>query len=156
MTLQAVWDILIGWKEEAGVGLIILIILMSVIQVSKININPWDWILGGIGKKLNKSILDKVDEIEKKLDEHIKEDKTEKLENQRRDILEFANSCMNKRKHTQEQFTFVIKKCDEYEKYIEDNNIKNGEITSAIEEIRRLNTKCRQENSFLKPGEEID
>ena len=100
--------------------------------------------------------MDKVDEVDKKLDDHIKEDKIEKLESMRRDILEFANSCMNKRKHTQEQFTFVIKKCDEYEKYIEENHIKNGEISSAIEEIRRLNTKCRQENSYLKPGEEFD
>lgn len=156
MTLQAVWDILIGWKEEAGIGLIILLILMSVVQVSKININPWDWLLGIIGKKLNKSISDKVDEIEKKLDKHIEEDTKEKLENQRRDILDFANACMNGRRHTQEQFKFIIKKCDEYEKYIEDNHIKNGEITSAIEEIRRLNTKCRQKNSFLKPGEEFD
>lgn len=156
MTLQAVWDILIGWKEEAGMGLIILLILMSVVQVSKININPWDWLLGLIGKKLNKAIFDKVEEVEKKLDKHIEEDNKAKLEAQRRDILDFANACMNKRRHTQEQFKFVIKKCDEYEKYIEDNHIKNGEITSAIEEIRRLNTKCRQENSFLKPGEEFD
>ena len=156
MTLQAVWDILVGWKEEAGLGLIILLILMSVVQVSKININPWDWLLGLIGKKLNKAIFDKVEEVEKKLDKHIEEDNRAKLEAQRRDILDFANACMNKRRHTQEQFKFVIKKCDEYEKYIEDNHIKNGEITSAIEEIRRLNTKCRQENSFLKPGEEFD
>ena len=156
MTLQAVWDILMGWKEEAGVGLIILIILMSVVQVSKININPWDWILGGIGKKLNATMLTKVEDIEKKLDEHIKADEKEKLENQRRDILEFANSCMNGRKHTQEQFKFIIKKCDEYEKYIEENHIKNGEITLAIEEIRRLYSKCLQKNLFLKSGEEFD
>ena len=156
MTIQSIWDIIVGLKEEAGIGLLILIILMSIVQVSKININPWDWLLGGIGKKLNANILTEVEGIKKTLDEHIKADEKEKLENQRRDILEFANSCMNGRRHTQEQFKFVIKKCDEYEKYIEDNHIKNGEITSAIEEIRRLNTKCRQKNSFLKPGEEFD
>lgn len=156
MTLQAVWDIIVGLKEEAGIGLLILIVLMSIVQVSKININPWDWLLGVIGKKLNANILTEVEGIKKTLDEHIKADEKEKLENQRRDILEFANSCMNKRKHTQEQFNFVLKKCDEYEKYIEENHIKNGEITSAIEEIHRLNTKCRQENSYLKPGEEFD
>ena len=156
MTLQAVWDLITGAKDEISIGFLIVIILMTFVQVSKININPWDWFFGLIGKKLNKEMLDKVDAIDKKLDDHIKEDEKEKLESMRRDILEFANSCMNKRKHTQEQFTFVIKKCDEYEKYIEDNHIKNGEISSAIEEIRRLNTKCRQENSYLKPGEEFD
>ena len=84
----------------------------------------------------------------------IADDEKEKLESQRRDILDFANACMNKRKHTQEQFNFVIKKCDEYETYIETNKVKNGEISSAIEEIRRLYQKCRQEGSFLKEGEE--
>ena len=156
MTLQAVWDLVTGAKDEISIGFLIVIILMTFVQVSKININPWDWFFGLIGKKLNKELLDKVDEVDKKLDNHIKEDEKEKLESMRRDILDFANSCMNKRKHTQEQFTFVIKKCDEYEKYIEDNHIKNGEISSAIEEIRRLNTKCRQENSYLKPGEEFE
>lgn len=156
MTLEAVWSTITGAKDEISIGFLILIVLMSLVQVSKININPWDWFFGLIGKKLNKEVFEKVDAIDKKLDDHIKEDQTEKLESMRRDILEFANSCMNKRKHTQEQFTFVIKKCDEYEKYIEDNHIKNGEISSAIEEIRRLNTKCRQENSYLKPGEEFD
>lgn len=153
MSLSAIWELVIGAKDEISLGVVILIILMSVIQISKININPWDWLLGVIGKKLNASIDKKVTEIETKLDAHIKADEAEKLETKRRDILEFANSCMNGRKHTQEQFKFVIKKCDEYETYIEKNDVKNGEISSAIAEIRRLYTKCLQNNSFLKVEE---
>ena len=76
------------------------------------------------------------------------------LQDTRRDILEFANSCMNGRKHTMEQFDFVIKQCDEYEMYIKKTDTKNGVIEAAIKEIRRLYEKCRHENSFLKEGEE--
>ena len=57
------------------------------------------------------------------------------------------------RKHTYEQFKFVIKKCDEYEKYVEENRIRNGEITSAISYIRKLYDKCRENNSFLQEGD---
>lgn len=153
MSISAIWNLIVDAKDELSIGVVILIIFMSLIQVSKININPWDWLLGGIGKKLNASIDKKVTEIEAKLDAHIQADEAEKLETKRRDILEFANACMNGRKHTQEQFKFVIKKCDEYETYIEKNDIKNGEISSAISEIRRLNTKCRQNNSYLKVEE---
>lgn len=153
MSISAIWNLIVDAKDELSIGVVILIIFMSLIQVSKININPWDWLLGGIGKKLNASIDKKVTEIETKLDAHIRADEAEKLETKRRDILEFANACMNGRKHTQEQFKFVIKKCDEYETYIEKNDIKNGEISSAISEIRRLNTKCRQNNSYLKVEE---
>lgn len=153
MSISAIWNLIVDAKDELSIGVVILIIFMSLVQVSKININPWDWLLGGIGKKLNASIDKKVTEIEAKLDAHIQAEEVEKLETKRRDILEFANACMNGRKHTQEQFKFVIKKCDEYETYIEKNDIKNGEISSAISEIRRLDTKCRQTNSYLKVEE---
>ena len=153
MSLSAIWSLIVEAEDEVSLVVIILIIVMSLVQVSKININPWDWILGVIGKKLNASIDSKVTEIESKLDAHIKADEVEKLETKRRDILDFANACMNGRKHTQEQFKFVIKKCDEYETYIEKNDVKNGEISSAIEEIRRLYKKCIQHNSFLKVEE---
>ena len=154
MTLGALWSLVVNARDEISIGFLVLIIAASLIQVSKINVNPWDWFFGLIGKKLNKEVFDKVGEIETKLDKHIEDDNKEKLEAKRRDILGFANSCMTGRKHTQEQFRFVIKECDEYEKYIEEKHVKNGEITSAIEEIRRLYTKCLQQNLFLKPGEE--
>lgn len=156
MTISAIWALIVGAKDEISIGFLGLVILASLVQVSKININPWDWFFGIIGKKMNKEVLDEVAAVRKDLDNHIRADETEKLENKRRDILDFANACMNGRKHTQEQFNFVIKKCDEYEKYIETNHIKNGEISSAIEEIRRLYLRCRQNNTFLKPGEEYN
>lgn len=155
MTLSAIWALIQGAREPISVGFLIVIVLASLIQVSKININPWDWFFDLIGKKLNREVFNKVEKIEKKLDKHIADDNKEKLEGKRRDILDFANACMNGRKHTQEQFTFIIKLCDEYDSYIEKTHEKNGEISSAIEEIRRLYVKCRQNNTFLKPGEEF-
>lgn len=140
-------------KDGISIGVVALIILLSLIQVSKIQINPWDNILGWIGDRLNSGIKTKVDEVEKKLDQHIKESEIRDLRDTRQYILDFANSCMYGRKHTQEQFKFIIKKCDEYEEYVEKNKIKNGEITSAIEYIRKLNTKCMENNSFLKDGD---
>lgn len=163
MTISAIWAQIMGAKDDISLVLLIFTVLASLIQITPIKVNPWDKIFGWIGKKMNKDVSDQVKEVRSEvkqvredLDTHIQDDKREKLEAQRRDILDFANACMNGRKHTQEQFTFVMKKCDEYEKYIEDNNLKNGEIYSAIEEIRRINTKCRQNNTFLKPGEEFD
>ena len=62
---------------------------------------------------------------------------------------------MNGQRHTMEQFRFVIKKCDDYEAYVEANQIKNGEITSAIKEIRRRYDNHIQKNDFLKEGEDL-
>lgn len=145
-----------GAKDKASIGAVILIVLLSLIQVSKINWNPWDKIFGWFGSKINSGLKKKIDELEKKFDDHIKESDEEKLENMRRDILDFCNACMNGRKHTQEQFRFILKKCDNYEIYIEQHHIKNGEISSAIEEIRRIYKICLQKNSFLSSGKEFE
>lgn len=156
MTLKSILDLLVGIKDQLSIGAIALIILLSLVQVSKINWNPWDKILGWFGSKFNSGLKNKVEELEKTLNNHIKESMDEKVENTRRDILEFCNACMNGRKHTQEQFRFILKKCDDYETYTEEHNIKNGEISSAIEEIRRIYKACLQKNSFLEAGKEFE
>ena len=140
-------------KETLSTGGIIFVIIASLLQFSKININPWDKILGWIGDRINKKTNERIDELQKKLDKHISESELKDVQDIRRDILDFANSCMYGRKHTKEQFDFVIKECDDYEDYIERKKIKNGVVTSAIKEIRRLYDKCVQENSFLKEQE---
>lgn len=147
-------------KDTLSYGGLAFIILASLLQFSKININPWDKIFGWIGDRLNAnlnkrldSLKSEVEQIKASLNDHIKESEVKDLQDIRRDILEFANSCMNGRKHTKEQFDFIIKECDDYESYIKRNDITNGVITSAIREIRRLYDKCIQENSFLKERE---
>lgn len=155
MSLSSIFDLMSGAKDNISLVGLILIILASCVQVSKIPINPWDWFFNLIGKKLNQGISGEVEEIKKNLNKHIEDNKKERLESNRRDILDFCNACMNGRRHTQEQFLFVLKTCDLYETYIEENHLKNGEISSAIAEIRRLYSLHLQKNDFLKPGEEF-
>lgn len=135
---------LVDLKEGVSIGGLLLVIFLTIIQITPIKWNPWDSILTWLGKKLNAGVKKEVDElkesvkeVEKKLDDHITESKVKDLKDTRRDILDFCSSSMNGQRHTQEQYRFVIKKCDEYELYVETNKIKNGEITSAIKEIRR-------------------
>lgn len=141
---------LIQLKDGATIGVFVLLVFLTCVQIAPIKINPWDWIFSRIGKKLNKDILDKVNTIEKKLDNHIKEDEEAKLDSTRRYILSYANSCMLGKKHTREEFEFVIAKCDYYETYVESNFIRNGVAVSAINEIRSIYAKCIHDNSFLK------
>lgn len=147
-------------KDTLSWGGIAFLVIASLLQFSKININPWDKIFGWIGDRLNSKLLERLKGLETEmtkikdsLNSHIRESEVKDLQDTRRDILEFANACMNGRRHTKEQFDFIIKECDDYESYIEKNDIKNGVVTSAIREIRRLNDKCIQENSFLKERE---
>ena len=141
-------------KTGVSVGAGILVILMTLIQIAPIKFNPWDKILTWIGNHMNPDIVKRVDVIEAKLDEHIKESSDEMIRKVRADILSFGNTCMNGRPHTKEEFEFVISECDQYEKYIEKTQSKNGVATATIAEIRRLYKKGLHDNSFLKEGDD--
>ena len=141
-------------KTGVSVGAGILVILMTLIQNAPIKLNTWDKILTWIGNHMNADIVKRVDVIEAKLDEHIKESSDEMIRKVRADILSFGNTCMNGRPHTKEEFEFVISECDQYEKYIEKTQSKNGVATATIAEIRRLYKKGLHDNSFLKEGDD--
>ena len=142
-------------------GVVAFLMSIGIETIPKIKWKPWSALLSWLGEKLNAKTIAKVEDLEKKVDsvkqdltDHIANSNEKSLQDTRRDILDFCNACMNKGKFTKEQWRFMIKKCDNYEVHIEKNKLKNGEITAAITEIRRLYAKCIQENSFLKEGEE--
>lgn len=168
----------IGFKSEISFWAVLAFLMSIGIEiVPKIKWNPWSSLIKWIGSQFNSKIdanidskiklvqsdiqaVDKkveylqheVTKVQDDLTNHIKESEMKSLQDTRRDILDFGNACMNGRKHTKEQFDFVIKQCDEYEKYIKKTDTKNGVIEAAIHEIRRLYEKCIHENSFLKEG----
>lgn len=171
------WEMLetVGISQKAFWTVLIFLSSLFIEWRPEIKWNPWTSLFKWIGSRFNKQIDNKLEEVrgeikalDKKvgdlqtevgkvqgdLTDHIKESEIKSLQDTRRDILDFANACMNGRKHTMEQFDFVIKQCDEYEVYIRKTETKNGVIETAIKEIRRLYEKCRHENSFLKEGEE--
>ena len=154
----------IGLKATTFWGLLIFLMSIGIEVIPKFKWNPWSTLIKWIGTRFNdkidkkvdkvreeiKDLDEKIDKVQSQLSNHITESELKTLEDTRRDILEFANACMNGRKHTKEQFEFMIKKCDTYELHIKENKIKNGVIEAAIKEIRRLYDKCIQEHSFLK------
>lgn len=151
----------IGFKSGISFwGVVAFLMSIGIEIIPKVKWKPWSSLLAWLGSKLNArteekvdSLSQKVEALNKELTKHIADSEINTLQDNRRDILNFCNSCMNKRKHTKEEYDFVIAQCDAYEKYIECNDVKNGVITAAIKEIKRLYEKCIQENSFLKEGE---
>ncbi|MCR4695898.1 MAG: hypothetical protein K5654_01150 [Lachnospiraceae bacterium] len=144
---------MIGIKSGVSIGICLIAIAMTLIQIAPIKLNPWDRILTWLGNHMNADIVKRVDVIEAKLDEHIRESSDERIRKVRADILDFGNACMNGRPHTKEEFEFVISECDQYEKHIEKTGGKNGVATATITEIRRLYEKGLHDNSFMKEGE---
>lgn len=144
--------------KDACIALLALfVVITGCIEIVPVKINPWTAILWWIGSRINctvneriKNLEKKQEDFEKKFDDYVEERDKKDLDDLRAKILQFCNECMNRKLHTREQFRHIIRLCDEYEKYIEDHNLKNGEITDAVERIRNIHRKCLAENKFLE------
>ena len=162
----------IGLNTTSFWGIVIFLMSIGIEIIPKIKWSPWSALFKYIGSRFNDRIDKKVSEIHSevkaldkkitqvnsKLQTHVDESEIKTMQDLRWSILDFANSCMNKRKHTREQFEFVIKQCDEYEirlaaynaKHDIKDRIKNGVAESAIKDIKRINDECRQNGTYLK------
>lgn len=65
-------------------------------------------------------------------------------------VLDFANSCLNKRKHTKKDFDNIIKENEEYEALVAKYNLKNDVYAEDYSYIMKVYHKCQDENSFLR------
>ena len=141
---------LLEFKDGVSAILSILFVFSIVVQVAPIRINPWDKLLKWAGDRINHNVNQKIDTLDKKLDEHIATDTARRVDDTRNTILVFANECSRGIVHSKEQFRFIVAKCDSYEQYVEDNHLKNGVITEATKLIKDTYQRHLKNDSFLK------
>lgn len=139
---QQVW-------EWIGRNLWQIIVIGSLfIQVSPIKINPWSALFKWIGKALT-------GDIKKQLDEITKEVRDNEKDRIRWEILDFANSCHNGRKHTKDEFRHINKLNQKYIKLLKETEDSNGEFEIEYQYIKDLYAERTRKNDFLKNREGI-
>ena len=158
----------VGLSEFSFWGIVLFLASWGIELTPKIKWNPWTALFKWIGEKFNthidtkletvreeiKTVDTKVTKVQTELTKHMAESEKKALQDTRNTILDFSNACMNGRRHTKEQYEFMINQCDKYEEYINKNKVKNGVIETAIKEIRRLYDERIHKNDFLKEGED--
>lgn len=121
---------------------ITLIGTMTIFQISPIKINPWSWIMRNIRKVL-------VGDLEKSVNELSKEFMDERVNNKRWNILDFANSCRQGRKHTKEEWEHCLDELRWYEHYCEKKHIPNGVMEESAKYLRNVYHERLMKNDFL-------
>lgn len=119
MTIAEVFD-----RLNTGGVVATLVIILSLVEITPIKLSPLQW----IGSRVNKTTLDKVGEIEHKLDAHI-------AQSYRTKILSFQDEVLAGTPKTREQWKEIINAITQYEAYCTQNKISNG--------------LCRQASNFL-------
>ena len=144
----------------AGSGGLIAVV-MSVIQVSKIEINPQSWIATKLGNALNAGVMKEIkdikveqEETKKKLDAHIEEGEERKADGYRSQVLRFNNELVRGLGHTEEDYGEILDIIWKYEQYCKTHeNYKNNKMPHAIKNIERMYDEMLRTNGFLKPEE---
>lgn len=135
-----------------------LVLIMSFLQISKININPWTAIFGWIGKQLNHEVLSKVAGLEKRMNKIQADVDTIRDEGRERHakdcrvrILRFADEIYLGTNHSQEHYKQVLGDITAYEKYCDDHEeFENQIAVSAIWQIKEAYDRHTRQRDFLQ------
>lgn len=65
-------------------------------------------------------------------------------------VLDFANSCLNHRKHTKKDFDNIIKENEEYESLCEKHHLKNDVYKEDFAYIMKIYHQCQDKDNFLR------
>lgn len=135
----------------------VLIVILSLFQVSKIQINPWTAIFNWIGKQLNHDLTGKVDGINKDLKLMQKDidalkdadDMTAAL-NSRYRIIRFADEIYHGQLHSQEHYKQILYDITTYESYCDSHpEFPNQIAVAAISQINKAYEKHLEKRDFL-------
>lgn len=133
------------------------VVLATIIQTLSKRYKPWTWLASQFGKAANKEMLDKLNDLEKKVDKLEKRDneqdakqEEEKAKAARRRILRCSDEIRTKQRHSKEFFDDVLDDITFYTQYCKEHPLfKNEKAAMAIELVERIYNKCIEENDFL-------
>ena len=153
MTLSDITSIIGG---GTGIGIIVLV-LLSLVEVSKIQINPWQTIGKALSKGLTGELQGKVDKVQdtvdktkQQLDEHIRIDDERDADQHRQNILRFNNELLRDIPHTKEDFSEILAEIDHYEKYCEKHpEYRNNRAVHAVAHIEKVYDERLEKHDFL-------
>lgn len=138
--------------NQLFINLLFLFIIVTTLIQALTKWNPWVHILQCIGTIINKDLDNRVEEMNLKLNAHIREDQEHKAREWRRDILNFSDTEIRLGNHTKEAFDNILDSIEGYEKFVQTNKIVNEKATRAIKHIRTRYDEHCQKRDFLQEG----
>ena len=125
--------------EVAGWGLIVLVLLLSIVQISPLKLNPWDRIFSWIGQKANGKMQSQLNALSAQVREMW-------INKHRQTLLIFARECRAGIDHSADEWVNALNVADEYERYCENHAVTNGIVKADTAYIRELYLQLSREH----------
>ena len=126
------------------------LIVTSIIEVTPIfKCNPITALFRWIGRKMTAEVMTEVKNLDKLVKEQGKDIQRNEMDRIRWEVLDFANSCRNGRKHTKNEFAHIIDLNKKYEALLEKTGEENGVFEADYAYVMEIYNHCLKENSFI-------
>lgn len=112
------------------------------VEIVPVKINPVSTFLKWAGRKLTGPITDRLDKMEKDIEENEKD-------RIRYTVLDFSNSCRNGRRHTKEEFAHIFQLNQKYESLMRRFGGVNQVYKVELEYLNELYRELVENNGFL-------
>ena len=144
------------FKGTLGTVALLVAIIMTILQCSKIKLNPWSWIARRIGNAINHDVIaqmkelnEKVDRVSKRQDEQDADRDRERAVDARQRILRTADEISNGDEHSEEYFNDMWDDINLYERYVKEHpNFANGKAVDAITLCTETYHEVKKKNKF--------
>ena len=143
MTPQEIWQ----WIGKNLWGIVLALSLF--IQITPIKLNPWSAIFKWIGNIITADTRKDIKELKTSVDEQQKAIDDNEKDRIRWEVLDFANSCRNGRRHTTDEYYHIISLKTKYDDLLEKTGEKNGVFEAEYKYILKLYAERQEKNDFL-------
>lgn len=128
----------------------VVVIISIFIEIAPIKINPLSHFLRWLGKRINGDIIDRLDNLEAKVNNIENSGDERNAISCRVRILQFGDEVRRGMKHSQENFDQVLSDIDDYEHYCNNHpEFKNNKTVAAKEKILKVYSERMDNNDFL-------
>lgn len=137
----------------AHTGMIgLLVILAGMIKIPKLELNIWNWIGRGIGRSINREVMEQVKNLSEKVDTIETNAELERVRDSRQRILRFNDEILCGKRHSKEHFDEILDDITVYEHYCNDHkDYENNKAVLAIATIKKTYDNCMDTHDFLTP-----
>lgn len=135
----------------------VLLVLLSIVEISPIKLNPWSKLAKWLGRAINADVIKELETVKKtqaetkeQLEAHIKTNDKREADNCRGRILRFNNELIREIPHTKEEFVEALKDITDYKRYCKEHpDYENERAVHAIANIGRAYDERLEKHDFL-------
>lgn len=120
----------------------LLPLLAACIRIKPMEVSPMVWLLRKIGNALTGDLRQQLAEMDGKIDRN-------EMDRIRWEVLDFANSCRNRKQHTKSEFEHIIDLNRKYELLLARTHETNGVFEEDYRYIHRVYSECQEQNKFI-------